>query len=92
MTEDKPEAWVGDHDIHAVLDGGEGPMSTAKSAREREDTSSLSAECALAQRPEYQGLHGECRQTEDVHLPHSTGLLLVRRCTCSCHGVEGAGP
>lgn len=45
----------------------------------------LSAECTLGQRPEYEGLHGECRQTRDIPLPHSNGLLLVRRCPCPCH-------
>jgi hypothetical protein len=44
-----------------------------------------SAECTVAMRPGYQSLHGECRQTKDVPLPHSTGILLVKRCTCSCH-------
>ncbi|MFI7019856.1 hypothetical protein [Streptomyces sp. NPDC050164] len=44
-----------------------------------------SAECTLAQRPEYKGLHGACRQTEDVPLPHASGILLQRRCGCSCH-------
>ena len=50
----------------------------------------MSAECALGQRPDYKGLHGECRQTKDIPLPHSNGLLLVRRCTCTCHRWGGA--
>lgn len=45
----------------------------------------LSAECALAKRPGYQGLHRECRQTRDVPLPHVRGILLVTRCRCICH-------
>jgi hypothetical protein len=45
----------------------------------------LSAECAVAQRPGYGDLHDECRQTEDIPLPGATGILLVRRCGCSCH-------
>ncbi|WP_432192817.1 hypothetical protein [Streptomyces sp. bgisy027] len=50
----------------------------------------LSAECTLARRPDYRGLHKECRQTRDIPLPHSNGLLLVRRCTCTCHPWGGA--
>jgi hypothetical protein len=51
-----------------------------------------SAECALAQRPEYQGLHATCHRTKDVPLPHSTGLVLVSHCTCSCHRQnQGSG-
>ncbi|WP_406472386.1 hypothetical protein [Streptomyces sp. NBC_01615] len=49
----------------------------------------LSAECTLAKRREYEDLHGECRQTKDVPLPHSNGLLLVRRCGCICHRRGG---
>jgi hypothetical protein len=45
----------------------------------------LSAECTVAKRRGYKDLHAECRQTEDVPLPHSNGLLLVRRCGCACH-------
>ncbi|WP_434091122.1 hypothetical protein [Streptomyces flaveus] len=45
----------------------------------------LSAECTLAQRPDYAHLHTSCRQTEDVPLPHSVGILLVHRCACPCH-------
>ncbi|KUM85178.1 MULTISPECIES: hypothetical protein [Streptomyces] len=49
------------------------------------DTSALSAECAVAQQAGYKDLHGECRQTQDVPLPHGGGLLLARRCGCTCH-------
>lgn len=52
------------------------------------DTDTMSAECALAQRPGYEDLHRECRRTEDVPLPHSVGILLVRRCGCPCHGLQ----
>jgi hypothetical protein len=51
----------------------------------------LSAECALAKRPDYTELHRECRQTRDVSLPHSMGLLLQRRCVCSCHRQRQGG-
>ena len=62
---------------------------TARSTGGRLDTESLSAECALAQRPAYRALHADCRQTKDVPLPHSTGLLLVQRCQCPCHAARG---
>ncbi|HLL34427.1 MAG TPA: hypothetical protein VK545_11170 [Streptomyces sp.] len=52
-------------------------------------TNSLSAECTLAQRPDYRDMHGKCRRTKDVPLPYSHGILLVRRCGCSCHGKGG---
>ncbi|MEH0576948.1 MULTISPECIES: hypothetical protein [Streptomyces] len=45
----------------------------------------LSAECTLARRPGYEDLHARCRQLKDVPLPHSTKVLLVHRCRCSCH-------
>ncbi|AVH61134.1 hypothetical protein C4B68_12050 [Streptomyces dengpaensis] len=44
-----------------------------------------SAECTVATRPGYEDLHEECRRTADVPLPHTVGVLLVRRCPCSCH-------
>lgn len=49
------------------------------------DDVTLSAECALGQRPGYTEVHQECRQTKDVPLPHARGILLVRRCACACH-------
>ncbi|MFJ8153996.1 hypothetical protein [Streptomyces sp. NPDC094468] len=49
------------------------------------DTSNLSAECAVAQEPYYKHLHETCRQTQDIPLPHSRGILLIRRCECACH-------
>ncbi|MGW0823559.1 hypothetical protein [Streptomyces sp. NPDC002845] len=49
------------------------------------DAASLSVECTVTQEPGYEYLHRECRQTEDVPLPHSMGLLLARRCGCACH-------
>lgn len=55
------------------------------------ETASLSPECAVALRPGYEDLHVECRQTEDVPLPFATGSLLVRRCTCLCHGYNRQG-
>lgn len=55
------------------------------------DPPTLSAECAVAQRPEYRDLHGQCRQTEDVPLIHGGGILLTRRCGCSCHRYNHKG-
>ncbi|MEU3050299.1 hypothetical protein ABZ705_27970 [Streptomyces sp. NPDC006984] len=52
----------------------------------------LSPECAVAARPGYEDLHGQCRRTGDVPLPHATGLLLVHRCTCPCHGRDRERP
>ncbi|WP_435608458.1 hypothetical protein [Streptomyces sp. C10-9-1] len=52
----------------------------------------LSPECAVAARPGYEDLHGQCRRTGDVPLPHATGLLLVHRCTCPCHGGDRERP
>jgi hypothetical protein len=48
-----------------------------------------SAECTLAQRSEYKGLHGDCRQTKDIPLPHASGILLQHRCGCTCHRPNG---
>lgn len=48
-------------------------------------TAAMSAECAVALRAEYAGMHAKCRQTKDIPLPHSTGILLQARCRCSCH-------
>lgn len=50
----------------------------------------LSAECTVAKQPGYEDLHSECRQTKDVPLPHGGGLLLARRCGCTCHRRGGA--
>ncbi|WP_199844504.1 hypothetical protein [Streptomyces sp. DSM 15324] len=50
------------------------------------DTGTLSAECAVARTPGYKDLHGQCRQTRDIHLPHSSGVVLMPRCRCTCHG------
>jgi hypothetical protein len=55
------------------------------------DSADLSTECTLARQPAYKDVHAMCRQTKDVPLPHSTGILLVRRCRCSCHRHSG-GP
>lgn len=55
------------------------------------ESATLSAECTVAKRPEYEGLHANCRQTEDVPLPHSTGILLLQRCGCSCHRPTNGG-
>jgi hypothetical protein len=49
------------------------------------DTSTMSAECAVAHQPGYEYLHRECLQTEDVPLPGGGGILLVPRCTCPHH-------
>ncbi|MHB9861704.1 hypothetical protein [Streptomyces sp. YIM S03343] len=45
----------------------------------------LSEHCALASRFGYGGLHADCRQTRDIPLPHSDGIVLVPRCGCRCH-------
>lgn len=46
----------------------------------------MSAECTVATAtPDYETFHKKCRQTDDIHLPHSTGIILVARCTCACH-------
>jgi hypothetical protein len=45
----------------------------------------LSVECKLARQPDYEDVHGMCRQTQDVPLPHFRGVLLARRCGCGCH-------
>lgn len=50
-----------------------------------DDLSYRSAECAVAAKPGYKDLHRSCRQTEDVPLPHSRGVLLTERCDCWCH-------
>ncbi|WP_260462377.1 hypothetical protein [Streptomyces sp. TRM72054] len=52
------------------------------------ESASLSAECTLARTPGYRGLHRDCRQTQDIPLPHWTGILLQRRCGCSCHAYN----
>lgn len=52
----------------------------------------LSAECTLAARPDYTDMHGRCRQTEDVPLPHSSGILLQGRCRCTCHEQTASTP
>jgi hypothetical protein len=54
-------------------------------------TAELSAECALAARSDYGQLHGTCRQAADVPLPHGLGMLLMRRCPCSCHAIAEGG-
>lgn len=54
---------------------------TASAARE----TVLSAECTLGERAGYEDLHDACRQTEDIPLPHSRGILLQQRCGCACH-------
>ncbi|MFF5360950.1 hypothetical protein ACFY4I_16395 [Streptomyces scabiei] len=53
-----------------------------------EADAALSAECALAGCPDYEGMHQSCRQTADVPLPGATGLLLMSACPCSCHADE----
>ena len=50
---------------------------------------SLSPECTLGQHSGYEHVHGWCRRTEDIPLPHATGILLVARCRCSCHQRGG---
>ena len=53
------------------------------------DTSQLSAECTVGNRPEYTGMHARCRQTEDIPVHRSAPhILLQRRCRCTCHQGE----
>ncbi|WP_432135888.1 hypothetical protein [Streptomyces sp. bgisy154] len=53
----------------------------------------LSAECTLGRQPDYREMHGQCRRTLDIPLPHSGGkVLLVRRCTCMCHARRRSAP
>ncbi|MFD3581223.1 hypothetical protein [Streptomyces sp. NPDC058683] len=56
-----------------------------------QDTSTMSAECAPAQRRGYSAWHEKCSQTQDIPLPHSLGILLIRRCTCPHHHCTPAG-
>lgn len=55
------------------------------SAFTADDTDRMSAECAVALRPEYKDMHAKCRLTEDILMPRSAGILLVPRCRCVCH-------
>ena len=55
------------------------------------DTSTMSAECAVAHQPGYADLHDECRQTENIPLPNGGGILLVPRCTCPHHRYSSPG-
>lgn len=57
-----------------------------------DDTDRMSAECAVAQRPECRSMHGWCRQTEDIPLPHGSGIILQARCRCSCHPWNAGKP
>jgi hypothetical protein len=52
----------------------------------------LSAECALAAQSGYKDLHRECRQTEDIPLPHASGIWLVLRCGCPHHAYNRKQP
>jgi hypothetical protein len=52
----------------------------------------MSAKCQLAKRPGYEGVHGDCRQTRDIPLPHGNGPILQRRCGCSCHSRNRNAP
>ncbi|MGW2962758.1 hypothetical protein ACWDGI_30450 [Streptomyces sp. NPDC001220] len=56
-----------------------------------EDTSAMSAECALAQRPGCSDWHKRCSQTRNIPLPRSRGILLIRRCTCPHHRYTSPG-
>lgn len=48
------------------------------------DTTTMSAECALARKPGFTSLHRDCRQTQDIRPPYGAGILQAR-CTCPCH-------
>ena len=49
----------------------------------------LSAECTVGNLPDYTDMHGRCRQTKDISLPHGTGVLYQARCRCTCHARAG---
>lgn len=51
----------------------------------RDSEKTLSAECAVAQKPGYEDLHERCTQTKDIPLPCSNGIVLQPRCQCDCH-------
>jgi len=55
-------------------------MSTATA-----DYVELSPECIVGQQHGYGDLHDMCNQTKDIPLPYGGGLLLQRRCGCTCH-------
>ncbi|MFI6402759.1 hypothetical protein [Streptomyces sp. NPDC050548] len=63
--------------------------TAVKSPRTTAEAPPSSDECALAKRPGYLDLHTECRQTQDVFLPGSAGILLAPRCGCDCHTIAG---
>ena len=66
-------------------------MNAAGRTAQRDDAEFLSAECTVGKQAGFEALHGKCRQTKDVPLPHGGGLLLMRRCPCACHTqTEGA--
>lgn len=67
------------------------PVKRLRPTGDGVDAASLSAECALAQQPEYKGLHHDCHRTKDVPLPHSRGLVLMPRCACPCHRQSQGG-
>jgi hypothetical protein len=50
------------------------------------DDESLSSECTVGEELGYEHLHDRCTRTQDIPLPYSTGILLVKRCRCLCHG------
>jgi hypothetical protein len=52
-------------------------------AEESDDT--LSAECTVARQAGYESLHKRCKSERNISLPYSTGVLLVKACTCRCH-------
>jgi hypothetical protein len=57
------------------------------------EESTRSAECQLAARGRgYKDLHGWCRQTDDIPLPYGRGILLQRRCRCTCHRTRKSLP
>lgn len=57
-----------------------------------DDADQMSAECAVGLLPEYEDMHGRCRQTEDIPLSHGTGIILQHRCRCACHRQTRSAP
>lgn len=97
---EKPDAAWGQRDEHQFgygttghRDGAQerakvgppGGQAVSGTRSTLDDTDRMSPECTVARQPEYRGMHGRCRQTKDIPLPHSTGILLQARCRCACH-------
>ncbi|MEV0483326.1 hypothetical protein AB0I69_22310 [Streptomyces sp. NPDC050508] len=83
MAEANSRSWQG-----VSVATNSGLPAAVQNPRTTKEVSAPSAECALAKRPGYEDLHGDCRETRDVFLPGSAGILLTPRCDCECHIAE----